>query len=168
MLEEIPLCLSFLGGGVAARDCVNVFQVTTLSPCSWDEIAAHVLCTVELLVLESWVPGRHQVVQDHACFDDDLDGGGVMLHGTQQNLESVCQNAEVIFYYPPGSGRPVVENTFIIHQTPEAVRLHQGIVADEDVGHIMVLVGNRIGVREPYGTIFRAFLQLRVIVNLSI
>ena len=74
MLEKIPLFHSFLGGGVAVRECVGVLHVTALSPCSWDEIAVHILCTVELLVLESWVPGPHQVVQDHACFDDDLDG----------------------------------------------------------------------------------------------
>ena len=40
--------------------------------------------------------------------------------------------------------------------------------ADEEVMHIQVVVRIRIVVRETYGTVFSAFHQLRVIVNLSV
>ena len=49
-----------------------------------------------------------------------------MLHGTKQNLESVSQYTECIFYYPPCSAEPVVEDVLVIRQTPEAVWLHHG------------------------------------------
>ena len=86
-------------------------------------------------------------MQDSASFHDDLDSGGMMLHGSQQNLEAVRQDAEGIFYHPPGAGKPVVEYPFFIVQTPAAVWLHhglsegEGIVADEEVGDILVVVG---------------------------
>jgi len=72
------------------------------------------------------LPGPHEVVQDHACFDNELDSGGVMLHGTEQNLESVRQDAECIFCYPPCSAKPVVVDALVIRHTPEAVWLHHG------------------------------------------
>ena len=89
MLQEVPLLLSFLGGGVMASNCMCVLQAPVLSPCSRGEVTVHVLCTVELLVLESGVPYPHQFVQDNAGVHDDLDSGGVMLHGSEQNLEAV-------------------------------------------------------------------------------
>ena len=110
-----------------------------------NEVTVHVLCTVELLVLESRVPYPHQIVQDNAGFHDDLDSGGVMLHGSQQNLEAVRQ--EGIFNHPPGAGKSVVKYPLFIVQTPEAVWLHhglsegEGIVADEEVGDILVVIG---------------------------
>ena len=63
-------------------------DVRTL-PCSRDEVVVHVFCTVELLVLESRVPYPHQIVQDNVSFHDNFDSEGVMLHGSQQNLEAV-------------------------------------------------------------------------------
>ena len=70
------------------------------------------------------LPGPHEVVQDQTCFDNELDSGWVMLHGTKQNLESVSHDAERIFCHPPCSGKPVVEDALFIRQTPEAVWLH--------------------------------------------
>ena len=72
------------------------------------------------------LPGPHEVVQDQACFDNELDSGGVMLHVTYQNLESVSQDTECIFYYLPCSAKPVVEDALVIRQTPEAVWLQHG------------------------------------------
>ena len=72
-----------------ASSCMRVLQVPVLSLCSRDEVTVHVLCTVELLVLESRVPYPHPIVQDNAGFHDDLESGGVMLHGSQQNREAV-------------------------------------------------------------------------------
>ena len=64
-----------------------------------------------LLVLKYRVPYPHQIALDNASFHDGFDswwgragGAGVMLHGCQQNLETVRQDSEGIFNYPPGAG----------------------------------------------------------------
>ena len=78
-----------------------VLQVSVLSPCFKDEVTVHVLCTVELLVLESRVPYPRQIVQDNTRFHNDLDnGGGVMLYGSKQNLKAIRQDAKGIFNLP--------------------------------------------------------------------
>ena len=88
----------------------------------------YVFFTVEQLVLESRMPYPHQIVQDNASFHDDFDSGGVMLHGSQQNLEAVNQDSDLgIFNHPPGAGKPVVKCTLFIVQTPTAVWLHHGL-----------------------------------------
>ena len=43
-------------------------------------------------------------LQDNASFRDDSDSGGVMLHGSQQDLEAVRQDSEDIFNHPPCAG----------------------------------------------------------------
>ena len=97
--------------------------------------------------MESRVPYPHPIVHDNAGFHDDLDIGGVMLHGSQQNLEAVRHDAKGIFNHPPGAGKSVVKYPLFIVQTSEAVLLHhclsegKGIVADEEVGHILVVIG---------------------------
>ena len=96
MLDEIPLFLAILGCSVGSCDSLYVREVKALSPFSWDELPVLVLRTVKLLVLEPWVPYPHHVVQYHAGDDDELDGGGVMLHGSEQNLEAVCEDAELV------------------------------------------------------------------------
>ena len=65
-------------------------KAPALSPSPGHEVMVHVFWTVELLVLESRVPYPHEIVQDHASFHDDFDSGGVMLLGSQQNLEAIC------------------------------------------------------------------------------
>ena len=86
-------------------------------------------------------------MQDNAGFHYDLDSGGVVLHGSQQSLEAVRQDAEGIFNHPPGAGKPVVKYPLFIVQTPEAVSLHhslskgEGIAADEELGDILVVIG---------------------------
>lgn len=124
MLDEVPLLFSFLAGGVVARDYLGVLHVKTRSPRSWDVVATQVLGTVKLLVLHSWIPSPHKIVEDHSCCDNELDGLGLLLHRAQENLESVGQDAEGIFDDPPGSGKPVVVDALRSRQTPEAVRLH--------------------------------------------
>ena len=52
----------------------------------------------------------HQVVEEHACCDSELDGLGLLLHRAQENLEPIGKNAEGIFYDPPGSGKLVVQD----------------------------------------------------------
>ena len=64
----------------------------------------HIFCTVELLVLESRVPYPYQIVQDNANFHDDFGSRGVMLLGSQQNLEAIRQGSEGLFNHPPGAG----------------------------------------------------------------
>ena len=130
-----------------ASNCICVLKVPVLSLCSRDEVTVHVLCMVELLVLESRVPYPHQFVQDNAGFHDDLDSEGVIIHGSPHNLEAVRQDAEGIFNHPPGAGKPVIKYHLFIAQTPEAVWLHHCIsrgessVADEEVGDILVVIG---------------------------
>ena len=65
-------------------------------------ITTQVLGTIKLLVLHSWIPGPHQVVEEHACCGNELDGLGLLLHRAQENLEPIGQDAEGIFYYPSG------------------------------------------------------------------
>ena len=61
----------------------------------------------------------------HACCDNELDGLGLLLlHRAQENLEPIGKDAEGIFYDPPGSGKPVVQDALWPRNTPEAVRLH--------------------------------------------
>ena len=91
-----------------ASNCMCVQLVPDLSPCSRDEITVHVLCTIELLVLESRVSYPQQTVQDNADFHDDIDSGRVMLHGSPQNLGVVRQDAESISNHPLGAGKHVV------------------------------------------------------------
>ena len=129
----------------------------------------HVFFTVELLVLESRVPYPHQIVQDNTSFHDDFDSGGVMLHGSRQNLEAVNQDSDLgIFNHPPGAGKPVVKCTLFIVQTPTAVWLHhglpdgEGIVAGEEVGYILVVIRQRIWGRESDCFVFCQFLVFRV------
>ena len=113
-----------------------------------------VLGTLKLLVLHSWRAGPHQVVEEHACCDHELDGLGLLLHRAQENLEHIDKDAEGIFYNYPGSGLPVVQDALWPRHTPEAVRLHRvgsygkGIVADDKIGHIQVVVGERFWIRE--------------------
>ena len=124
MLNQVPLLLSFLAGGVAASDYAGVLNVKARSPRSWDVVTNQVLGTVKLLVLHSWIPGPHQVVEENACCDNALDGLGLLLHRAQENLEPIGKDAEGIFYDPPGSGKPVVQDALWSRHTPEAVRLH--------------------------------------------
>ena len=83
MLNQVPLVLSFLPGGVAASDYAGVLHVKASYPRSWDVVTTHVLGTFKLLVLHSWMPGPHQVVEEHACCDNELDGLGLLLHRAQ-------------------------------------------------------------------------------------
>ena len=79
VLDQIPLLLSIPGGSVGASSCLCVLQVTSLSPCSCHKFAVLTLWPVKLLILSSWVPGPHEVVQDQACFHNELNSGGVSL-----------------------------------------------------------------------------------------
>ena len=87
-------------------------------------VTTQVLGTVKLLVLHSWIPGPRQVVDEHACCDNKLDGLGVLLHRAQENLEYIGQDAEGIFYDPHSSGKPAVQDALWLRHTPEAVQLH--------------------------------------------
>ena len=80
------------------------------SPRSLDLVTTQVLGAAKLLFLHSWITGPHQVVEEHACCDNELDGLGLLLHRAQENLEPIGKNAEGIFYYPPGSGKLVVQD----------------------------------------------------------
>ena len=129
MLEEILLFLSFLGGPVAATDCVGVLQVTTLSVSKF----------------LGWNRSSYF-----------LDGGGVMLHGTRQNLGPVCQWSVCHFVLHSWLGKACSGR--YVHHSPDL----GGCTASS-----WSVIGKMIGVRETYGTIFIAFPQLRVIVTLS-
>ena len=61
------------------------------------------------MALEPWLPSPHRVAQYHAGDNDELHGGRVMLHGSEQNLKTVCEGAERIIYHSPRSGKPIVE-----------------------------------------------------------
>ena len=68
-----------------------------------------------------------------------------MLHGSQQNLEACSPGFRRHFQLPSWRG-PVVKYPLFIVQTPTALWLHpglpegEGIVADEEVGYIMVVI----------------------------
>ena len=79
---------------------------------------------VKLLVLHSWIAGPHPVVEEQAYCDNELDGLGLLLHRTQENLEPISKDAEGIFYDPPGSGKPVVQDALWPRHTTEAVVGH--------------------------------------------
>ena len=92
------------------------------SPRSWDVVTTKVLGTVKLLVLHSRIPGPHQVVEEHACCDNELDGLGLLLYRAQENLEPIGKDGEGIFYDPPGSGKRIFQNALWPLHTPEAVQ----------------------------------------------
>ena len=75
-------------------------------------------------------------MEEHACCDNGLDGLGLLLHRAQEHLEPIGKDAEGIFYDPPGSGKPVVQDALWPRHTPEAVRLHHvGSSGDGNVAH---------------------------------
>ena len=79
VLQQVPLHLPFHGDSVGTSHLDGVLQVATLSPCSSHKVTVCILCLVQLLVLKCWVPGPHQVVEEHTGCDDELHSGGVSI-----------------------------------------------------------------------------------------
>ena len=93
-----------------------------------------------------------QVVEDHACCDNEFDGLGLLLHRAQENLEHIGKDAECVFYDPPGSGTPVVQDAFWPRHSPETLGLrlhHVGHQGERiEIGHILVVAGRMFWIRE--------------------
>ena len=131
-----------------------LLQVPALSPCSRGKVMVHVFCTVELLAgLKYRVPYPHQIALDNASFHDGFDswwgragGGG----GDAAWLSAEPGNGSPGFwrhFQLPSWRRSVVKYPNFIFQTPMAVWFHhglpegEGIVDDEEVGYILVVIG---------------------------
>ena len=73
---------------------------------------------------------------------------------SEEAPETVGKDAEIILNHPPGTGTPVVEDTFIVREVPVGEGLHQvwsqweRVIADEQVWHIVVVVGEWLRGRE--------------------
>ena len=102
----------------------SVLQVPSISPCPRLQVAIW-LCTVHKSVLEHWIAGAHQVVEDAASFHDGSDSFMVMLHGGEQNLEPVGQDAECVLHDPSCPGQPIVEDALFMGELSGVVRLHE-------------------------------------------
>ena len=113
-------------------------------------------------------------MKDEAGLHDDLDGRGMMLHGCQQDLEMVGQDTKGVLHDSMCAGKTVIKYPLVIVQPPQALLLHDGLfqaegfIANDKVGHILIVVGQRVGGRESEGTGFYHFLQFTGILDMCI
>ena len=63
-------------------------------------------------------------MEDAASFHDGSVSFMVMLHGGEQNLEPVGQDAEGVLHDPSSPGQPKVEDALFMGDVSGAVRLH--------------------------------------------
>ena len=131
-----------------------LLQVPALSPCSRGKVMVHVFCTVELLagsevqgtVSSSDCAGQCKLSRWLWQLVGEGGGGG----GDAAWLSAEPGNGSPGFwrhFQLPSWRRSVVKYPHFIFQTPMAVWFHhglpegEGIVDDEEVGYILVVIG---------------------------
>ena len=73
-------------------------------------------------VLEHWVAGAHQVVEDATSLHNHSHSFRVILHGRKQDLEPVGQDAECVLHDLSCSGQPVVVDALFMAEVSVAIR----------------------------------------------
>ena len=109
MPQEVALLLPITRSSVGALYIHSVHQVTSLPPFTRLHVPVPLLM-VDKSVLQHWVSGAHEIVQDAASFHDSPHSLWVMLHGGEKYLEPVSQDAEGVFHQPSCPGQPLVED----------------------------------------------------------
>ena len=149
MPQQVPLHLAFLWCSVGSLHNTGVYQVSPLSPGTRLHVTILSL-HVDQAVLEHRVPSPHDVVEEYAGLDNELDISSVMVHGAQKNLESVGKDSKCVFNYPSGPWQSVVEDSLFPVKVPGTIGLHQegpqaeGVIPHQEVWHILSVVRHRL------------------------
>ena len=149
MLDEVPELLSILEGSVGGSNVYSVLEVLSSTPCSRLHTSVLPLIVYQP-VLEDGVTGTHDIVEEDTGLDNEPHSVSMMAHGGEKNLKAVSNDAKRILNHSPGPVEPVVEDPLLPVQVPGTVWLHQvgpqgeGIVPHQEVGYILVVVGEGI------------------------
>ena len=110
--QTLPLCFPRYS---VAPHCLYVFHRSILPPLAGNDVVFFVLN------IDPWwniLAASKKVVEADARQDDLGYRLWGLLHGAEENSESVGQDAKGVFNHEPSSGKPVIEDPLTVFQFP--------------------------------------------------